>query len=193
MLTLTDISALDQARARLAQLSAIVESSDDAIVGKTLDGIITTWNHGAARLYGYSADEAIGRHVSFLQPPGPQGGGRRRLRQVRDGRPVERLETPAPAQGRHAGRRVGDVLADSRRTTPSSAPRRSRATSRSWFARAQEIAEREERIRLLLDSTAEAIYGIDLSGVCIFCNAACARLLGYELAGGADRASRCTR
>ena len=44
----------------------------------------------------------------------------------------------------------------------------------------QEIAEREERIRLLLDSTAEAIYGIDLSGVCIFCNSACARLLGYE-------------
>lgn len=43
----------------------------------------------------------------------------------------------------------------------------------------QEIAEREERIRLLLDSTAEAIYGIDLSGVCIFCNTACARLLGY--------------
>jgi two-component system CheB/CheR fusion protein len=44
----------------------------------------------------------------------------------------------------------------------------------------QEIAEREERIRLLLDSTAEAIYGIDLSGVCIFCNSSCARLLGYD-------------
>jgi two-component system CheB/CheR fusion protein len=43
----------------------------------------------------------------------------------------------------------------------------------------QEIAEREERIRLLLDSTAEAIYGIDLSGVCTFCNTACARMLGY--------------
>src|SRR5262249_51414593 len=67
VLTLTDISALDQARARLAQLSAILESSDDAIVGKTLDGIVTTWNNGAARLYGYTADEAIGRHVSFLQ------------------------------------------------------------------------------------------------------------------------------
>ena len=44
----------------------------------------------------------------------------------------------------------------------------------------QDTAEREERIRLLLDSTAEAIYGIDLSGVCTFCNSACARLLGYE-------------
>src|SRR4029453_9160238 len=44
----------------------------------------------------------------------------------------------------------------------------------------EEIAEREERIRLLLDSTAEAIYGIDLSGVCIFCNSSCAKLLGYD-------------
>ena len=47
-------------------------------------------------------------------------------------------------------------------------------------ARHQEIAEREERIRLLLDSTAEAIYGIDLNGICTFCNPACARLLGYD-------------
>ena len=44
----------------------------------------------------------------------------------------------------------------------------------------EEIGEREERIRLLLDSTAEAIYGIDLTGACIFCNSACARLLGCE-------------
>src|SRR6185503_11060782 len=44
----------------------------------------------------------------------------------------------------------------------------------------QDIADREEQIRLLLDSTAEAIYGIDLSGVCTFCNSACARLLGYD-------------
>ena len=65
VLTLTDISALEQARARLAQLSAIVESSDDAIIGKTLDGIVTSWNNGATRLYGYTAEEAIGRHVEL--------------------------------------------------------------------------------------------------------------------------------
>ncbi len=50
-------------------LAAIVASSDDAILSKTLAGIITSWNHGAERLYGYSAEEAIGQHVSILAAP----------------------------------------------------------------------------------------------------------------------------
>jgi two-component system CheB/CheR fusion protein len=66
VLTLTDITALEAARARLAQLSAIVESSDDAIVGKSLDGTIRTWNRGAEQLYGYSAEEAVGQKASDL-------------------------------------------------------------------------------------------------------------------------------
>jgi PAS domain S-box-containing protein len=63
-----DISERKQAEAKLAQLAAIVESSDDAIIGKTLDGLITIWNAGAGRLYGYSAAEAIGKPVSMLIP-----------------------------------------------------------------------------------------------------------------------------
>jgi two-component system, cell cycle sensor histidine kinase and response regulator CckA len=51
-----------------ARLAAIVESSDDAILGKTLDGVITSWNAGAVRMYGYSAEEIVGRHVSVLIP-----------------------------------------------------------------------------------------------------------------------------
>jgi len=62
---LTD--AADEARRRLA---AIVESSDDAIIGLSLDGIVQTWNAGAERIYLYSADEMIGQSVSILAPPG---------------------------------------------------------------------------------------------------------------------------
>jgi PAS domain S-box-containing protein len=52
-----------------ARLAAIVQSSDDAILSKTLDGIITSWNTGAERLYGYTQAEVVGKHVSLLSPP----------------------------------------------------------------------------------------------------------------------------
>ena len=51
-----------------SQLAAIVESSYDAIIGKTINGTIVTWNQGAERMYGYSADEVIGRPISILSP-----------------------------------------------------------------------------------------------------------------------------
>jgi two-component system CheB/CheR fusion protein len=180
VLTLTDISPLEQARARLAQLSAIVESSDDAIIGKTIDGIVTSWNHGASQLYGYTPAEAVGRHASFLYPAGRKEEIDVIVRQVREGRPVERLDT------RHL--RKDGTLVDVSVTFSPIYDSAGAIVGVSGIARditqlvraREEIADREERIRLLLDSTAEAIYGIDLSGRCIFCNAACARLLGYE-------------
>jgi two-component system CheB/CheR fusion protein len=180
VLTLTDISPLEQARAKLAQLSAIVESADEAIIGKSLDGIITSWNNGASRLYGYTADEAVGRHASFLAPPGLKEVLDPILRQVREGRPVERTET---RRLRKDGTLVDVSVTYSPIIDSSGGITGVSAISRdiTQLVRArQEIADREERIRLLLDSTAEAIYGIDLSGVCTFCNSACARLLGYE-------------
>jgi two-component system CheB/CheR fusion protein len=179
VLTLTDISALEQARARLAQLSAIVESSDDAIIGKTLDGAITSWNAGATRLYGYSADEAIGRHASFLYPPGYKEEVDQVLEAVRTGSPVKRRET---TRQRKDGSLVDVSVTYSPIVDASGTVVGASGISRDiteLVGARREIADREERIRLLLDSTAEAIYGIDLSGVCTFCNASCAQLLGY--------------
>lgn len=76
-----------------AQLAAIVESSDDAIVGKALDGRITSWNRGAERLFGYAAGEAIGRPISIVIPPDRLDEEVRVLEQVRTGQRVEPFET----------------------------------------------------------------------------------------------------
>ena len=64
----SDITPRREAEETRRRLAAIVESSDDAIVGKTLNGIITSWNESAERLFGYSAEEAIGKHITLIIP-----------------------------------------------------------------------------------------------------------------------------
>ncbi|MCP3393471.1 PAS domain S-box protein [Bradyrhizobium sp. CCGB12] len=79
------------ARERL--FSAAIESSDDAIVMQSLDAIITGWNPAAERLYGYSADEAIGKSTAIIVPPDRREHGKDYLRRIARGEPIERFET----------------------------------------------------------------------------------------------------
>ena len=65
-----DISERKQAEKQLAHFSAIVNSSHDAIIGESLDGIVTSWNPGAEQLYGYTAEEMVGQPISTLVPSG---------------------------------------------------------------------------------------------------------------------------
>ena len=77
----------------LRQVAAIVESSDDAIIGNTLDGTITSWNPAAQRIYGYSAAEAIGQSIEMLVPQTLRGDVPGILAQVQAGDRVEQYET----------------------------------------------------------------------------------------------------
>ncbi|HKY05984.1 MAG TPA: PAS domain S-box protein [Blastocatellia bacterium] len=74
-------------------LASIVESSDDAIIGKTLDGIIVSWNKGAQKLYGYSPEEAEGRHISMLAPIDIKDEIPKILEMLRRGEQIKRYET----------------------------------------------------------------------------------------------------
>ena len=65
-----DVTERKRAEEQAARLSAIVESSNDIIISKTLDGIVATWNKGAEEIYGYTKHEMIGKPISILLPPG---------------------------------------------------------------------------------------------------------------------------
>jgi len=76
-----------------AWLAAIVDSSDDAIVSKTLEGIITTWNRAAERIFGYSAEEAIGRHIMLIIPADRRSEEDDVLARIRRGEAIDHFET----------------------------------------------------------------------------------------------------
>ena len=76
-----------------ARLAAIVESSDDAIIGKSLDGIIWTWNKGATRMYGYQAEEAIGRPISIMVPSDRPDELPKIIEKIQNGEKVEHIDT----------------------------------------------------------------------------------------------------
>ena len=82
-----------QAEEAKDKLAAIVETSDDAILSETLEGLIISWNGGAEKIYGYSANDILGRHVSVLAPPELKGEVQGILERLRRGGSVDHLET----------------------------------------------------------------------------------------------------
>ena len=92
-----------EALGQASRLAAIVRSSEDAIIGKTLEGVITSWNPGAARLYGYTAEEAVGKPIAMLLPPENPNELPAILERLRRGDRVEPYETQRVAKG---GRRI---------------------------------------------------------------------------------------
>lgn len=88
-----DMTRLNRAETESSQLAAIVASSHDAIIGKTLDGRITSWNQAAQAMFGYSADEAIGQPVQMLIPVDREDEEMRILRELAAGSPIPSLDT----------------------------------------------------------------------------------------------------
>jgi PAS domain S-box-containing protein len=93
VLVFRDVSERREAERTARFLASIVESSDDAIIGKDVNGIITSWNRAAERLFGYSATEAVGRHVAMLAPPDRADEMPSILSRIRRGERVDHFDT----------------------------------------------------------------------------------------------------
>jgi len=91
--TVQDISERKQAEEARSRLASIVESTDDAIISKNLDGVIVSWNRGAQRIFGYTAEEVIGKPIEVIIPDELLDEENRILRQVKRGERIEHYET----------------------------------------------------------------------------------------------------
>ena len=99
----TDVTERRRAEAEQAELAAIVQSSDDAIIGKRLDGTIVSWNEAAERIYGYTAEEAKGRSIAMVFPPDHPDDLAALLDRMRRG---DRVEQQERVRVRKDGRRI---------------------------------------------------------------------------------------
>jgi PAS domain S-box-containing protein len=93
VLVFRDITTSREAEVTMSRLAAIVESSDDAIIGKNLEGVITSWNQAAERIFGYTAAEAVGQPIHIIIPPERRAEEGRILERLRKGEPIEHYET----------------------------------------------------------------------------------------------------
>jgi len=91
--TLVDITEAIQSEEKQAMLAAIVDTSDDAIISKTLQGFITSWNHSAEKMFGYSEQEAIGKHITLIIPPERLAEEEYIIGQIIGGNKVDHFET----------------------------------------------------------------------------------------------------
>ncbi len=176
-----DITAQKHAESRLLHLAEIVEASDDGIVGLSRDGVVTSWNRGAEKIYGYTAEEAIGRPASAFAPPGPGDETRSLIDRLAAGEPIEQIETVRVRKDgteisvsftispiRDASGRVTGASAAVRDTTRQKMAERALRESEAWF-------------RGIYENAGIGMAITDIEGHLIDSNPAVRNMLGYRV------------
>jgi two-component system sensor kinase FixL len=177
---LLDIDVRRSAQIADSRLAAIVSCSDDAIVGKTIDGVVTDWNQGAQAIFGYRADEIIGKPISLLLPAGLEGEEDAILERIRRGERIDHFET-------RRRRKDGAVIDVSVTISPvydghgnligaSKVARDISSAKRSQL----QLQEREAHLQSVLDTVPDAMIVIDTRGIMQSFSTTAEKLFGYS-------------
>jgi len=171
----SDITDRKQAEKASLRLGAIVEYSDDAIIGKNLDSIITSWNKGAEKIFGYTADEMVGTSIMRLIPTGRRNEEEQILEKIRSGESVEHFETVRQTKD---GRLIDVSVTASPIKDASGKPVGVSKVARDITERkraAEQIAEQAA----FLDKARDAIVAVDLEGKILFWNKGAEHMYGW--------------
>ena len=170
-----DITEAIQAEEKRSRLAAIINSSDDTIISKTLQGIITSWNPAAERMFGYKEDEVIGKHISILIPEDLQYEEDIIISNIAAGNKVDHFETTRVTKD---GRRINILLSVSpvRDST-------GKIIGASKIARditeSRKVHEKQAILAAIVDSSDDTILSKTLQGIITSWNPAAQRMFGY--------------
>ena len=157
------------------KLAAIVESSDDAIVSKDLNGVVRSWNTAAERIFGYRADEIVGRSITLLIPPELQDDELMILSKIRAGERIEHFQT---VRVRKDGTRIDVSL-----TVSPIKDEQGRIVGAAKIARditqQKKIDEAAQRLAAIVESSDDAIVSKNLNGIITSWNQGAERIFGY--------------
>ncbi len=167
-----------EAEMALQLRGAIVDSSDDAIISKRMDGIVTSWNKGAQLLFGYTAAEAIGQHITFIIPPDRRGEEDTILAELRSGRPVDHFETVRMRKDGsflNISVTISPVRDSSGRVVGASKVARN-ITDKMQIERA--LRDSEERFRAIVETTPECVKLVEADGTLLHMNSSGLSMVG---------------
>jgi two-component system, cell cycle sensor histidine kinase and response regulator CckA len=176
VVTFFDVTERRRSEEQIRRLAAIVESSDDAIVGKDLEGFVTTWNAGAENMYGYTPLEAVGQHISFLAVPGQEAAFEDVLSTTRRGDGVCQFDMQHRAKDEkvlHVSLTASPIRDTSGKIVGVSSITRDITQRRL-------AGEQIRQLAAIVESSQDAVIGINLDGTISSWNSGAEQMYGYE-------------
>jgi len=185
--TVQDLTEYKKSEEKIQNLANIVESSNDAIITKSLDGIITSWNKGANKVYGYSAEEILGKPISILEPSLLGEETKKLTEMVKQGESIHHYETIRL-------RKDGTIISVSMTLSPVFDIHR-KLTAISVISRditeskraEEKLRESEEKYRNIAETANEGILIISDKATITYANKKMTEMLGYNIEEGIGR------